>query len=276
MEPFVKQQNQQMNEPILYKLEAWSNPFPFVSVGFSSRMGGISEGEWDSLNCALHVNDNPEHVIANRQKIFKTLDIPFEAWTCAEQVHGKDVYHVTYKDKGKGRTSRMSAIPSKDALITKDKGICLTSFYADCVPLYFFDPVNQAVGLAHAGWKGTALSIAKETIQSMVEQLGCHVEHIKTAIGPSIGACCYEVDKVVIDQFKKADILSGFKAKMNGRFEIDLKEINRQIMIKAGIMPIHIEISSLCTACEVQSFFSHRYEKGKTGRMMSWIGLKKE
>lgn len=273
MEPFIEKK--QVNEPLLLQINKWMDAYPGISAGFSTRMGGVSLGEWNSLNCALHVQDVPEHVIENRMKIASVIGFSFESWTCAEQVHGNEVYRVTLEHMGKGRTSRESAIQGKDALITNESGIWLTSFYADCVPLYFFDPVSKAVGLAHAGWKGTVSAIAKVTIQAMIDQFGSRIENVKAAIGPSIGSCCYEVDQKVIDQFRNVDLNDGIEGKDNGFYWLDLKEINRQIIIKAGIMPTNIEISTLCTACHPEYFFSYRKEKGKTGRMMSWIGLKK-
>jgi YfiH family protein len=274
MEPFVKKEK--VNEPVLFWLHDWMESFQGLSAGFTSRQGGMSEGQWSSLNCAFHVNDKAEHVIENRRKVIQAAGFPFEAWTCAEQVHGKDVYKVTSEDKGRGSLSRESAVQDKDALITGEAGIFLASFYADCVPLFFMDPVRKAVGLAHAGWKGTVSSIAQSTIQAMVDDLGCSIENIRSAIGPSIGPCCYEVDHNVIGYFHNANIHYGIEQKDNGHYWLDLKEINRQIMIKAGIMPMHIEISSLCTSCRPDYFFSHRLEKGKTGRMMSWIGMKEK
>jgi YfiH family protein len=275
MEPFVEKKRESEHNPVLLWLEEWINLDPKLSVGFSTRLGGISQGDCNSLNCAFHVNDNPQDVIENRKIMAKLIGFPFDAWTSAEQVHGSDVYRVTSKDKGKGSLSRESAIQNKDALITNETGIWLASFYADCVPLYFFDPINKVIGVAHAGWKGTVSAIAASTIQSMVDEFGCRVENLRAAMGPSIGPCCYEVDETVAYHFKKAEMTYGLTGKDNGRYWLDLKEINRQIMIKAGIMPTHIEISTLCTACRPQQFFSHRKEMGKTGRMMSWIGMKK-
>ncbi len=258
-------------------LENWRdlNPPYLFKAGFSSRRGGVSRGQWSSLNCAFHVDDDKDHVIQNREIVSEAVGFDFESWTCAEQVHSNDVYVVTEKDRGKGRLSPESAIHQKDALLTNVPGILLTSFYADCVPLFFCDPVNHVIGLAHAGWKGTVTKIAEKSIQTMVHKFGSNQSNIKTAIGPAIGSCCYEVDDVVIEHFYQAHLNEGIIPKPNGRYWLDLKEINQQIMIEAGIVPAHIEISCLCTSCEVETFFSHRKENGKTGRMVSWIGMEK-
>lgn len=272
MEPFVKIQTSH-GRPELLKLKPWTSTFNMLNAGFSTRNGGVSKGEWSSLNSALHVNDQPQHVVLNRKLIMESVGSSFEAWTCAEQVHGNEIYVVTEQDKGRGRYRREDAIPAKDGLMTNVPGICLTSFYADCVPLYFYDPIHQAVGLAHAGWKGTVSFIAREMVLKMQRTYGSQPEQLKAAIGPAIGSCCYEVDEAVIQHFAAAQITYGITPKKNSRFWLDLKEINRQIMIKAGIMAMNIELSNLCTACRTDMFFSHRAEEGRTGRMVSWIGL---
>lgn len=272
MEPFVKNITNN-GRPEFFELKPWTSQFNTLKAGFSTRNGGVSIGEWNSLNCALHVNDLPQNVVRNRQLLTDAIGVSFAGWTCAEQVHGNEVYVVSKQDRGKGRFSSADAIPSKDGLITNVPGICLTSFYADCVPLYFFDPVHQVIGLAHAGWKGTVSSIALELVHKMHRTFGSQPKQLKAAIGPAIGRCCYEVDDAVIQHFEAAHITYGITPKINKRFWLDLKEINRQIMIKAGIMASNIELSNLCTACHTDVFFSHRAEEGKTGRMISWIGL---
>lgn len=257
-----------------------------LTAGFSSREGGVSAAPWNGLNVGLHVGDRAEDVVRNRELLAEALGWPFEAWTCAEQVHGSRVYQVTSEDRGRGRDSRESAIGDADALMTNEKGVLLASFYADCVPLYFWDPKQEAVALAHAGWKGTVAEIAVRTVEAMREAYGSRPADIQAAIGPSIGGCCYEVDENVLRHVRPlleqlrvlgieaADGLDGVIAETAaGRARIDLKEINRQIMIKAGILPTHIEITQWCTGCRTDLFFSHRMEQGRTGRMASWIGL---
>lgn len=269
--------------PSLFLLSDWEKANPDLTVGFTGRNGGVSGGQWQSLNVGLHVGDNAADVVANRQRLADAIDWPFEAWTCAEQVHGNKVYKVTSADKGKGKMSLHDVIPDCDAIMTNEPNVLLTSFYADCVPLYFYDPEHGAIALAHAGWRGTVQRIAEETILAMEKVYGSRPEALKTAIGPAIDSCCYEVDGVVIDQVEKvmaslelssetADIV--LKKSDNGKAHINLKEINRQIMIKAGILPIHIELTKWCTGCRRDLFFSHRMENGLTGRMASWIGIR--
>jgi len=258
-----------------YRIASWDRRFERLSAGFSTRTGGVSEGGFASLNCALHVEDDPQHVLENRRRLAEAAGFPFDAWTCGEQVHHNDVAVVTRKERGRGRNSREDAMQDTDALITDEADIMLVSFYADCVPLYFYDPVRQAVGLAHAGWKGTAKRIAARTVEAFREAFGSQPEQMHAAIGPSIGGCCYEVDDRVIRAMEESGISAGWTRKSDDKFMLDLREINRQLLIEAGILPSHIEVSHLCTGCHVESFFSHRRDGGRTGRMASWIGLKR-
>ncbi|MFF2482899.1 peptidoglycan editing factor PgeF [Paenibacillus sp. NPDC058071] len=272
--------------PSLFLLSSWIKDNDRLTVGFSGRDGGVSASPWTSLNFGLHVGDEDEAVVRNRRLLAEALGWPFEAWTSAEQVHGCEVAAVTADERGKGRNSRAEAIQDTDALMTDVPGVLLTSFYADCVPLYFYDPEHEAVALAHAGWKGTVLEIADKTVRAMKERYGSRLEAIRGAIGPSIGDCCYEVDSHVIERIEPLletfdnGELSGEKRnsmmKMveNGKAMVNLKQMNRQIMIKAGILPIHIEMSQWCTGCNREYFYSHRMEGGSTGRMASWIGIR--
>jgi YfiH family protein len=281
MEAFMEDQS--AKGPSLFLLSEWNSDHSNLTAGFTGRNGGVSGGQWHSLNVGLHVGDDATDVVANRQRLAAAIDWPFEAWTCAEQVHGNKVYKVTAADKGKGRLSLNDVIKGCDAIITNETNVLLTSFYADCVPLYFYDPEHQAIALAHAGWRGTVQGIAEETIAAMEKEYGTKREKLKAAIGPAIDSCCYEVDGVVIDHVDRlieSLELSSEHAQIvlqksdNGKAHINLKEINRQIMIKAGILPIHIELTKWCTGCRRDLFFSHRMENGLTGRMASWIGIR--
>ncbi|MCM3626434.1 peptidoglycan editing factor PgeF [Paenibacillus glycanilyticus] len=270
--------------PSLFLLPSWMEQNDRLTAGFTGRSGGVSEEPWTSLNVGLHVGDADADVVRNRELIAEAIGWPFEAWTCGEQVHGCEVFQVTEGERGKGRLSRDSAIADTDGLMTNIPGVLLASFYADCVPLYFYDPEHQAVALAHAGWKGTVQQIASRTIEAMGQQYGTRPEQLLCAIGPSISDCCYEVDGFVIDKLqplvdKLAGKLNSSLEQMmtlveNGKAMVNLKQINRHIMLEAGILPIHIELSEWCTGCSTDQFFSHRKEGGKTGRMASWIGIR--
>ncbi|GIQ64151.1 laccase domain protein [Paenibacillus cisolokensis] len=282
MEPFRERTS--AKGPSLFLLSSWVKQYKGLTAGFTGRNGGVSGPPWNSLNVGLHVGDRPEDAVRNRRIVAEAIGWPFEAWTCAEQVHGDRVHAIGADEKGSGRESTESAIPAADAIMTAEPGVLLVSFYADCVPLYFYDPERGVIALAHAGWKGTALEIASRTVEAMTSVYGSRPSAIRAAIGPSIGGCCYEVDEPVIARMEPlvrslAGIsgISGDRPAIiptgEGKARLDLKEMNRQIMIKAGIMPIHIEMSQWCTACRTDLFFSFRAEGGRTGRMASWIGI---
>ncbi|OXS62429.1 multicopper polyphenol oxidase [Cohnella sp. CIP 111063] len=268
MEPFVLREEKGQPSS-LFMLQIWCGTDDGLTAGFTTRRAG---------NVALHVGDDPLAVVSNRETMAESLGWDFAAFTCAEQVHGNDVYVVKTEDIGRGRTSRETAIADTDAMITNKPDVLLAMFYADCVPLYFHDPVTGAMGLAHAGWKGTVSEIAVKTVEKMREIYGVRPENMRAAIGPSIGDCCYEVDESVLKHVRPLLDTSTEEIvrpnEIGDRAQLNLKHLNRQLMIKAGILPSRIEISSWCTSCRTDLLFSHRKEKGATGRMMSWLGRK--
>ncbi|WP_193581054.1 peptidoglycan editing factor PgeF [Paenibacillus aceris] len=281
VEPFVKQVKE--GQPVLFTIDTWLEQYKGLTAGFTSRQGGVSEAPYSTLNCGLHVMDKPEHVIRNRELLAEAIGQPFDAFTYGEQVHGNEVTVVSLIEKGKGRTSRESAIQAKDGFITQEKGIVLCAQFADCVPLFFYDPVQQVIGLSHAGWKGSVLNISMATITLMTHTFGSQPSDIRAAIGPSIGVCCYEVDETVASRVYAAlheisaapdEQLSVIRGKENGKYMLNLQELNRKLLEQAGILSSHIEVTQLCTSCSSDDFFSHRKEGGSTGRMVAWIGLR--
>ncbi|TCS84400.1 peptidoglycan editing factor PgeF [Tepidibacillus fermentans] len=275
MEPF-----QLKEQPIPhFVIDSWQKLVPGLTVGFSTKKGGVSQEPYATMNLALHVNDNQEDVITNRKILADALGFSFDAWTSAEQIHGNHIEIISKNERGKGRLTREDAIQVTDGIVTSESDILLTSFYADCVPLFFLDPIKKVIGLAHAGWKGTQLKIAEKMVETFVTHYGSNRDDIRVAIGPSIGQCCYEVDARVIQPIQSTFSMITEEMifdKQNGHYDLDLKKLNQQILIQAGILPNHIEISSYCTSCDHHLFFSHRKDHGKTGRMAAWIGLRKE
>ncbi|MFC7442339.1 peptidoglycan editing factor PgeF [Laceyella putida] len=269
MEPF---QYHDTNVPI-FSLTSWQNQFPHITVGFSARR---ADEDADCRNYALHVGDRPRQVIENRRQLSGELGFALAAWTCAEQVHGVHIEHVTQADRGKGKEGRETAFQDTDGLFTSETDVLLAAYFADCVPLYFYHPTLDLIGVAHAGWKGTVGQIGSLMVKRFCEQ-GAKPEEILVAIGPSIGPCCYEVDEHVIGPMRKviADSQAMERIAVNhipGRWQCDLKTANAEIFLQAGILPEHITVSKWCTSCDHQYFYSHRRDKGKTGRMVAWIG----
>lgn len=273
--PAQKEGTLRLNDDTLLMLQSWCE-WEGVTAGFTTRQ---------AMNTALHVGDDPDLVLQNRRRIADRLGWDFAAWTCAEQVHGNYVHVVTRADAGRGRNDRSSAISHTDALITNEPDVLLVMYFADCVPLYFYDPVTGAMGLAHAGWKGTVAEIALKTVEKMTAEFGVKPENLFAAVGPSIGSCCYEVDEAVLKHVRPllVELQKGnhpiddeiiIPSNSGNRARLDLKHLNRHLMIKAGILPSRIELSTWCTGCRTDLLFSHRMEEGHTGRMMSWLGRK--
>lgn len=272
MEAFVLQDNK-----ALLRLTGWEEKWPELVAGFSTRNGGMSNGFYTSLNCGLHVGDDGDAVRENRRLLAEANGFDFAAWTCAEQVHGGVVHIVEEKTRGAGRLKHEEAIKDTDGLLTDQAGVFLASFYADCVPLFFYAPDYHVVGVAHAGWKGTVARIGAEMVRQMGERWQIGPQEIYAAIGPSIGVCCYEVNDIVADRVR--DVLGEradqvLEPMRDRKYMLNLQETNRILLMEAGILPEHIEVSHLCTSCRTDLFFSHRKEAGQTGRMTAFIALK--
>lgn len=273
-EPFLQQTDRQE-----LHLQEWEEANPGLVAGFTIRSGGVSIEPFGTMNMGLHVGDEPSAVVTNRRRLAESLGMSFDAWTCADQVHGNRVCEVTAG--GAGRESLEDVIPATDGLFTRRAGILLTSFYADCVPLYFLDPDNRAIGLAHAGWKGTVSRIAEEMVVSLGQKYGTRPERLLVAIGPSICGRCYEVDERVTSQVRTSAIhwSSAVVPLETGRYLLDLPRLNQEILKECGVSPEHIRQTGWCTSCRSDLFFSHRKEAGRTGttgRMASFIGWREE
>lgn len=283
MEPFQFRAEQE--RPQLYYLRSWMERFPGLTAGMTSRLGGVSAPPYASLNMGLHVGDQPADVVRNRERAAAEIGLPLSSWVFAEQVHGTQVAYIREAERGRGAFSRTDEISASDALITTDSKVVLAALFADCVPLYFIDPAHRAIAVAHAGWQGTVGSIAEQVVDSMKSRYGSAPGGLYAAIGPSIRSCCYQVDERVAQPVRT--LLAKLAAQdgcdddpgsyllsdsEEGKYRLDLQLVNRQIMIKAGILPSRIEITKWCTSCNVDQLFSHRKEKGTTGRMCAWIG----
>ncbi|GEK57320.1 laccase domain-containing protein [Marinococcus halophilus] len=246
---------------------------PAVAAGFTTRTDGIGKPPYESRNTAFHVGEDNNTTINNRMITARHINRPLSTWIAEEQVHGSRIVEVGQSDAGKGSEQRETAVAEADGLITQSKDVTLVSFYADCVPLFFYTESSAVAGLAHAGWKGTAADIGGEMVRAFIEK-GVPVEQMYAAIGPSISGANYEVNEAVIQSFQDKEVFLYHKPwiqKANGRYELDLKTANRLLLERAGIAPERIVVSRYCTYAEEELFFSHRRENGKTGRMMSYI-----
>jgi len=219
---------------------------------------------------ALHTGEDKKSIIANRTKVSASLSLEHSfSFVVANQIHS-DSIKVIKEKKTLGWESMDDAIIDCDALITDIKGVMLTVLTADCVPILLFDKEKEVVGTVHAGWKGTASGIVAKTVKKMTEFFGTDPQHIVAGIAPSIGDCCYMVGEDVAKHFFDTP---KFLTVVGKKYMLDLPNINKKQLLDAGLLESNIEMSGICTACEVERFFSYRKEQGCSGRFMSMIGL---
>ncbi len=232
-----------------------------------TRRGGVSPIPWESLNLGGTVGDDTERVVENRRRALCAMGSDAQDVYDVWQVHSTDVVHAN--------RPRLVHEPHvrADAIITDRPGLTLLMRFADCVPILLHDPVRKVVGLAHAGWMGTVKEVARAIIESMHKDYGCHPGDILAAIGPSIGPDHYEVGPDVVAQVNHA-FGAGAESlllRVNGAVKFDLWAANRMHLEQAGVK--QIEVAGICTACHLEDWFSHRAEKGKTGRFGAAIRL---
>lgn len=230
---------------------------------FTTRYGGVSTGHLASLNIGASRGDDPKNVAENYRILGAELGFCEKDLVLTRQIHSDIVRAVTAADAGKGLSH--AAYPECDALITNTSGVALAVFTADCTPILLWDSVTGAVGAVHAGWRGTAAGIARKCVEAMVQNYGCDPKNIHAAIGPNIGQCCFETDADVPDAVTAAlgAEAAPYITQKGSKYHLDLKAINALFLRRAGVT--QIEISTSCTACEPERFWSHRITKGNRG-----------
>ncbi|MDQ1326527.1 MAG: Purine nucleoside phosphorylase [Campylobacterota bacterium] len=220
---------------------------------------------------ALHTGEECSSIIQNRKRVAFLLEIDARYnFVAANQTHSSHIEVITER-QNRGWESRDDAVLDCDALITNTKGAVLTILTADCVPILLYDPKLEIVAAIHAGWKGTQANISSKTIGKMKEIFGSNPKDVIAGIAPSIGRCCYEVGEDVAQYFTaQPEVLD----RIGDKYKLDLPLANKIQLLSAGLLKENIEMSDICTACEVKRFFSYRKERGCSGRFMSMIGLK--
>lgn len=249
-----------------------------VIHGFTTRQGGVSEGIFESLNLSFTRGDKKEAVEENFRRVSAALGTEYEKFVFTDQTHTTNVRRVTAADAGKGLI-RERDYTDVDGLITNEPGLVLTTFYADCVPLYFVDPVHRAIGLSHSGWRGTVGSMGRVTLEAMNREFETRPEDVLCAIGPSICQSCYEISENVAEEFQQEfpghqkEIL---EEKGNGKYQLDLWRANELVLLEAGVKEEHLAVTNLCTCCNSRLLFSHRASKGKRGNLGAFLCLKEK
>ena len=239
---------------------------------FTTRLGGVSTGIFDSLNIAIKEGETEDNVRENLSRLSSALGFSTDDLVLTRQTHSDIVRAV---DASHRRGCFHRDYPECDALITATPGLALTVFTADCTPILLHDPVTGAGGAVHAGWKGTAQDIAGKTVAAMVTHYGCRPEDIRTAIGPNIGQCCFETDfdvpAALMEVYGREACLPHIR-RAGEKYYVNLIEINALSLRRAGVR--HIDISDSCTKCRPDLFWSHRYTRGQRGRQGAIIVCK--
>ncbi len=262
-----------------------------VKHGFTTRRGGVSEGIFSTLNLSFTRGDDAAAVAENFRRTAEALDIDPDRIVCSHQTHTTNIRIVGESDAGKGVTVDRD-YTDVDGMITDIPGLTLAEFFADCVPLFFVDPVHRAIGLSHSGWKGTAARMGARTLEMMAETYGTRPEDAICAIGPSICQDCYEVSGDVAEVFAgefaghEKEILTAKgeenelnaeairEAGMEAKYLLDLWRANEIVLLDAGVPPERISVTDICTCCNPNELFSHRASHGKRGNLGAFLCLR--
>ena len=243
---------------------------------FSTRAGGVSEGYLGTMNLSYSRGDKKENVDENFRRISEILDCPLERFVLSAQTHTTNIRIVSKEDGGKG-IFKKADYTDVDGLITNEKNLVLSTFFADCVPLFLLDTKRQVIALSHSGWRGTVGKIGEKTIEIMCSEFGSEKKDIITAIGPSICKDCYEVGpevaKAFYDIFSKEQTDKIVYPKKAGHYQLDLWQANYQIFLDAGLQPQQICTTDICTSCNKENLFSHRASNGKRGNLGAFMML---
>ena len=233
---------------------------PFIKHAFSTRYGGVSTGIYSSMNLNEDRGDDPDAVMENFRRVARALDTDCMHMVKSDQTHTANVRVVTEKDAGKGIVKEQD-YQDVDGMITNVPGLMLVTSHADCVPLFFADPVHKAIGMTHSGWKGTWKRIGRVTVEKMHTEYGSDPKDIIAVIGPSICRDCYEVGEELLsafrEEFSKAQCRTFFSPGKPGKYQLDLWQANRLILEEAGLLPEHITVSGLCTSAADSALFSN-------------------
>lgn len=261
---------------------------------FTTRLGGVSNGEFATLNFSVIRGDKPEAVLENYRRVGEVLGARTSDIVTTDQTHTINIRTVTKEDAGKGVTCPRD-YTDIDGLITAEKGLVLSCFTADCVPLYFVDPVKQVIGVAHSGWRGTVAGMGARMVERMSQEFGCEPVNIIAAIGPSICQDCYEISEEVAVQFEQGgwgeDKIVGYckeafeaglhptgklllPGKAVGKYQLDLWLANVVVLRSAGIKLENIDVTDICTNCNPDYLFSHRASGGKRGNLGAFLMMK--
>lgn len=267
-----------MTEVTEYTLRNLSGFAPTLFHVITTRHGGKSNNPYSSLNLSYTVGDEQRIVAQNRTIMYSRYGFFPSQAVVMEQIHSTNIA-VVNPEKFQGKTRGERLLSTTDAAITKDKNLFLMALVADCAPILLFDPNKHVIGIIHSGWRGTLAGIAQKTVRTMIKRWGCIPSDILGGIGPSIGSCCFEVNKILFDSFRKAYSHSASWSKVTeSRYFVSLKTLIFKQLVDSGVPPDNICCSDICTACNVHNLFSFRVAKKQgyenTGRFAAIIGMR--
>jgi len=257
---------------IVYLEAATLSTYDFLTHAFCTRIGGTSTGKFSSLNFSIREGDSAENVRQNWEVLAEAFSMETDQFFAVNQVHGDNILLI---DHSVGELN--SQEPHRyDAIITDQQGLAIGVKTADCVPIFFTDTVKRIVGVAHAGWRGTALNIAAKVVKTFTNRFSSRADDIIAVIGPAIGACCYQVDEIVFKEMEEHNNREAvFHAcPQEGRWMLDLPLTNKLQLIGSGMSQENIFTADFCTSCNTDNWYSHRGEGGNTGRQLNFIMLK--
>ena len=242
---------------------------------FTTREGGASKDIYSTMNLSFTRGDDEKSVIENYRRIAAVMKEDITAFVCSDQTHTTNVIRVGKAERGIGITKE-KPYTDVDGLVTNESGVVLSTFYADCVPLFFVDTKNKAIGLSHSGWRGTVGRMGHKTLVKMKEEYGTSPEDVVAAIGPSICQSCYEVSEDVA--YKFIEEFEGFEKEIlidkgNGKYQLDLWKANEIVLLQSGIVKENLAVTNICTCCNSKLLFSHRASAGKRGNLGAFMCL---
>lgn len=273
---FYDQQLERVNTAKLRYIEIYPlSNIPQLIAGFTTRFGGVSQGDYATLNLNFNRPDPFENVRENYRLLSEDLKIPLDNMVLSHQTHTNNVMVVTKEHGGMGIV-RPRTYTNIDGILTNESNLMLVTMYADCVPIYFFDPVKKVIGLSHSGWRGTVKNIGEQTIKKMVSEYGTDPSHIHVSIGPHIRNCCFEVGSEVVKEFLDTFSFASsyIKQKSEDKWVIDLEGIIFECLVRQGVDKNRIYGCSICTRCNKDTFFSHRGSGGKTGTGAAFLMIR--
>jgi len=246
----------------------------FIKHGFSTRFGGVSEGQYRWMNLSFSSGDEEGKVLRNFQIFAEALAVDPDSMVLSDQDHGVNIRRVEKGDRGKGIVKNKD-YQSVDGLVTMERGITLVTQHADCVPLFFADAKNKVVAMAHSGWRGTWGEIGKKTVIRMKEEFDSKTEDLYVGIGPSIGPCCFEVESDVLEKLREVTAWTeeDVVVQGKGKYRVNLWQLNKRMLMSFGVPEDQIFVTDLCTQCHPEVFFSHRVYGNQRGSLAGMISI---